>query len=267
MSVLLSPGQKRSFVDDGFLVVRDVVPTVMRDRALRLINAALGEHKPHRVANDVFTGHENCDPLQHAPEILSLLSESPALAIAEQLTEPGALPASRCCQVAVRFPGPDALSEPMKPDTPHLDGIPNRANGLPAGKVFPFSVLVGIYLSDLMAPDSGNFVVWPGSHRAIESHVRAHPEGWFDAEGFGPAPEGLPALELGEPVQVVLRAGDVVLAHYQLAHSVAPNHSPHIRYAVYYRLAHRDINFDWSQLRDMWRCHPALAQFTGRAGG
>ena len=28
---------------------------------------------------------------------------------------------------------------------------------------------------------------------------------------------------MGEPAQVMLRAGDLVLAHYQLAHSVAEN--------------------------------------------
>lgn len=260
MAVLLSPGQKRAFVDDGFLVVRDVVPAVARDRALRMINAALGQQKPDRVVNDVFTGHENCDPLQHSPELLGLLSDSPALSVAEQLTEPGALTASRCCQVASRFPVHDPLSDPKKPAPaiPHLDGIPNRTNGLPPGKLFPFSVLVGIFLSDLAAPDSGNFVVWPGSHRTIESYARACPGGWFDVDGFGPPPEGLPPLELGEPIQVLLRAGDVVLAHYQLAHSVAQNLSPHIRYAIYYRLAHRAINFDWTQLCDIWRCHPAL---------
>ena len=267
MTVLLSSAQKQAFVDDGFLVVRDMVPAVARNRALRMINAALGENKPHRVANDVFTGHENCDPLQHAPEVLSLLTETPALSVAEQLTEPGAIPATRCCQVASRFPQPDPPLKARQPFIPHLDGIPNRANGLPAGKVFPFSLLVGIYLSDLMEPDSGNFVVWPGSHRAIESHARARPEGWFDADGFGPLPEGLPPLELGEPVQVLLGAGDVVVAHYQLAHSVAQNLSPHIRYAVYYRLAHRAVTFDWSQLRDIWRCHPALAEFTSPASG
>jgi ectoine hydroxylase-related dioxygenase (phytanoyl-CoA dioxygenase family) len=46
----------------------------------------------------------------------------------------------------------------------------------------------------------------------------------------------------------MLRAGDLVLAHYQLAHSVAQNLSPQIRYAIHYRLAHRDTRYDWSQV-------------------
>jgi hypothetical protein len=52
-----------------------------------------------------------------------------------------------------------------------------------------------------------------------------------------------------------------VLAHYELPHSVAPNLSPNIRYAVYYRLGHRDVRRNWSQFRDLWRCHPALAHY------
>ncbi|HUJ66967.1 MAG TPA: phytanoyl-CoA dioxygenase family protein [Acidimicrobiales bacterium] len=260
--MLLNAGQKRAFVEDGFLIVPDVVPASARDRALRMINNALGQNQPGRVANYVFSGHENCDPLQHAPEVLGMLTDSPAMSLAEELTEPGRLIAPSCCMVASRFPEGQPLPEPQKPDTPHLDGIPNRTNGLPAGKLFPFSVLVGVYLSDLTRPDSGNLVVWPGSHRTIESYATAHPEGWFDAEGYGPPPIGLPAIEIGEPVQVTLRAGDVVLAHYQLAHSVAQNLSPHIRYAIYYRLAHRDTRYDWSQFRDIWRCHPALGDLT-----
>jgi hypothetical protein len=88
--------------------------------------------------------------------------------------------------------------------------------------------------------------VAPGSHRVIESYARAHPEGWFDAEGSGPPPTGLPEIDLGDDVQLTLRAGDIVLAHYQLAYSATPNLSLNIRYAVYYRLEHRETHSDWS---------------------
>jgi hypothetical protein len=72
---------------------------------------------------------------------------------------------------------------------------------------------------------------------------------------------GLPPLALDNPTELIAGAGDVVLSHYELPHSVAPNLSPNIRYAVYYRLAHRDVRRDWSQFGDLWRCHPALAHY------
>lgn len=93
----------------------------------------------------------------------------------------------------------------------------------------------------------------------MRDDARSNPEGWFDDEGYGPPPMGLPPLELESPTEVVAHAGDVVLTHYELPHSVAPSLSPNIRYDVYYRLGHRDVRRDWSQVADLWRCHPALA--------
>ena len=46
----------------------------------------------------------------------------------------------------------------------------------------------------------------------------------------------MPEVTLPDPVPVTGRAGDAVLCHYQLAHTAGPNTSPHIRYAVYFRL-------------------------------
>jgi ectoine hydroxylase-related dioxygenase (phytanoyl-CoA dioxygenase family) len=251
----LTQEQRRSFVRDGYVVVRDVVSAELRAPALRAINIALGSARAERIANYVFAGHENCDPLQHAPELLDLLTESPAFSLAEQLTEAGNLSADSCCQLATRFPDP---GEGSWFPTPHVDGIPNRTNGLVAGQLYPFSVLVGVFLSDVLVPESGNFVVFPGGHRVVEDYARDHPDGWFDDDGYGP-PEGIPPLLLDRPTEIIARAGDVILTHHQLPHSVAANRSPHIRYAVYYRLVHREVRSDWSQFQDLWRCHPALA--------
>ena len=46
----------------------------------------------------------------------------------------------------------------------------------------------------------------------------------------------MPDIDLGRPEPVLARAGDIVLSHYQLAHAAGPNTSPHVRYAVYFRL-------------------------------
>lgn len=254
----LTANQRKSFVRDGYVIVPDVVSAHLRGPALRAINAALGTAGSERVANYVFSGHEHCDPLQHAAELLDLLTETPAFSLAEQLTEAGALLPVSCCQLATRFPD---LGEPWSLPTPHLDGIPNRTNGLPAGELYPFSVLVGVFLSDVAERQSGNFVVFPSGHGVVQEYARDHRDGWFDDEGYGPPPMGLPPLALEGPTEVIARAGDVVLTHYELPHSVAPNLSPNIRYAVYYRLSHRDVRHNWSQLRELWRCHPALAHY------
>jgi hypothetical protein len=48
--------------------------------------------------------------------------------------------------------------------------------------------------------------------------------------------EGLPYLPISKPHQICAKAGDVILCHYQLAHTISPNTSPNIRYCVYFRL-------------------------------
>jgi hypothetical protein len=117
---------------------------------------------------------------------------------------------------------------------------------VPKGTIQNFTALVGVFLSDVPKPDSGNFTVWRGSHRAYEGYFReAGPQSLLD---------GMPPVEIGEPEQVVAKAGDAVLAHYQLGHGIAGNASPHIRYAVFFRLSHVDHDGQrWESMTDIWR--------------
>jgi hypothetical protein len=54
-------------------------------------------------------------------------------------------------------------------------------------------------------------------------------------------PAGMPALHeklpiVSKPLQIIAEAGDVLVAHSSLPHSVAPNISSSIRYALYFRV-------------------------------
>ncbi len=45
----------------------------------------------------------------------------------------------------------------------------------------------------------------------------------------------------------------MVLAHYLLSHSVAPNASPNVRYAIFFRLTHVDhARQKWESMADPW---------------
>ena len=108
----------------------------------------------------------------------------------------------------------------------------------------------------------GNLAVFPGSHLRLQDYFRAN--GFERVKSLGIA--GLPsAREAGfdrPPEQVGGRAGDVVIANYNLAHLVAPNASPDIRYCVYFRvrtLAHgtRQGHRPESML-DVWADWPGL---------
>jgi hypothetical protein len=123
-----------------------------------------------------------------------------------------------------------------------------------AGTISNFSLLVGVVLADVPGPFTGNLVAFPGSHRQLESVFREQPAVLQTVADRGDAalPRNLP---FREAVQVTARAGDLVLAHYQLAHSIAPNTSPHIRYVVYYRVharAHKPDTYRPEAMRDIW---------------
>lgn len=103
-------------------------------------------------------------------------------------------------------------------------------NGVPKGTIQNFTMLLGVMLSDLPNPYSGNLSVWPGTHHIYEKYFQEHgPEALLN---------GMPPVDLPEPEQMLGNAGDVILCHYQIAHGVAPNVSPHTRYAIYFRLRH-----------------------------
>ena len=82
---------------------------------------------------------------------------------------------------------------------------------------------------------------------------------YFGTEGAAAAlgqPEArFPPVPLPQPpLQLSVAAGDALLAHYLLVHSVAANLGPHVRYAVFFRLL--DQSHDPSStaaLADLWR--------------
>jgi len=138
----------------------------------------------------------------------------------------------RYAQIALRFPKKAAMN-PLKTKifdlfSWHIDGM-ERVFG---GDNHPFSLLLGIALSDQMKPDCGNLRVYPGSHLKMQ-------EPYKKAIAVQ-SPLDMKAVDVGDPVQVLLAPGDIILAHQMLAHGVGINQSPNIRYQIYYRLHHKE---------------------------
>jgi hypothetical protein len=244
--------QKRRLARDGYLQLRGAVPPPRIEAALRVINRSLGERgiPPDRLRE--LRSRTFCPELVGAPEIRALYDETRARALAEAAI--GRVRAPSEGQIALRFPQAQAGST-----VPHIDGMYTPDNGVPAGTLQHFTALLGVYLSDVPGPDAGNFTVWPGSHRLLEAHFRQH--------GTASIVDGFPSLALPPPKPLLGRAGDVVLAHYALAHAGAPNLGPHVRYAVFFRLHHvdheqagtRPLTELWSQWEGMRKVVPAAA--------
>jgi ectoine hydroxylase-related dioxygenase (phytanoyl-CoA dioxygenase family) len=93
---------------------------------------------------------------------------------------------------------------------------------------------VGVYLNDILEENSGNFTVYPGTHMLHADWFKSNPpEALLNEQGYMKA---MPTIQRPPGVQIKAKAGDVIIAHYLLAHSIASNVSPNIRYALYFRI-------------------------------
>jgi len=243
----LSDLQKESFYRDGYLHLPNVVPAPLARAALRAINEDVGRGlDPGRM--EEFYARSFCPELRRSAVIVDLFQASAARELAEGLVGKGALRAPEIGQIALRFPG-CGQGSPLRP---HVDGTHGPKNGVPAGSVHHFTMLAMVALSDAQQDFAGNFTVWPGSHRLYERYFQTHE--------VTDMLRGTPRLsELPTPTQLRVRMGDLVLAHYELGHAGAPNLSPSIRYAVFFRLYHREHDqAGLDILGDLWREYPGV---------
>jgi len=250
---MLTSEQKQAFARDGFLHLHGVIPREKIDQALVHINHWLGnEFDPTQV--EVYRQQSYCPAIREEPIVTGMVSETEVYSMAEELTAPGALHPVKQGQIALRFPDPRRAA---KQPGGHIDGIPNGRNGVPPGTIYSFTTLVGIPLSTVDRDFAGNFCVWPGSHLKLEK--------WFKTQQLTDLLEtGLPKLDYGPPKQVHWEPGDVLFAHHQTVHGIAPNLSPNIRYACFYRLHHvKHEEIREEVVRDIWREYNGVREVVG----
>lgn len=234
---MLSEAQRTEFGARGLVVLRGAVRETLIAAARAKIDASLAADRSVG-RNREYTDRSFCPDLIHDPAIFALLHESGLVGDVEQLFgAPGTARRNDSAQIALRFP--EMKAEPGNWG-PHIDGFPAGINGVPTGTVWRQTALIGVYLSDARE-NMGNLTVWPGSHRAVARAMRS-----FDAPSFLKQ-HGAEALlaaamktDLGAAEQLAVAPGDAVIAHHLLAHGVAWNLSLRLRYAVYFRLLHRD---------------------------
>jgi hypothetical protein len=183
-----------------------------------------------------------CPDLRGEPPIMELLTHSPAKAILDRALGWNEI-AHDGGQIAIRQAH---NTDRRHPPEPHIDGIATGTNGLARGSpISNFTALVGVFLTRVDTEFAGNFTVWPGSHHRLEAYFRER--------GAQAMHEGMPQIELGQPVQLFADPGDVVLCHYQLAHAAAVNLSANDRIAIYFRVWLKDIERRrWELLTNIW---------------
>ncbi len=243
---------RSNFERDGFALFRGAVPEGRVALARRAIGLSLEASASAGRGPSMSDAH-HCPELARDPALLGLLQPVRAnvdVVFGERTHGGGAYATIRRAalaaigrirgeraQIALRFPDGAPSGDPRF--GLHLDGYPTRTNGLPKRRLFRSTVLVGVYLTDVLGPDRGNFVVWPGSHRRYARFFRDLDAPRFLAEhGAEALLERIRAFDAGDPVQLEVRAGDAVIAHHLLGHGTADNLSTQTREAVYFRMVH-----------------------------
>jgi len=238
----LTTNQKREFYERGIVKLPGIVPQELVGQARRAINAYIGAYGIDPAELTRYRAQSYCPGLGAEPPITDLYNATPIRDVAEEMIGAGKIRPVTGGQIALRFP---SLEEAPQAPRPHLDGMYSPTNGVKEGTIANFTALVGVFLSAVPEPYAGNFSYWPGSHRLYEAYFREH----------GPQSllQGLPPVDIGEPEQFTGAAGDAALVHYGLAHGIAGNVSPNIRYAIFFRLSHVDhAQYQWECMTNLW---------------
>ncbi len=235
---VLSDEQLRTFGHEGFVVVRGAVPEAL----LVELDAEVDDLIAARPAPAGKVGfHHYFEHPSALPISERVLREAAVLALAGELVAPLSIGlAFDHIQIATSIPGWD-----HQPGGGHIDGYGIEGQTEPA----TFTLLSGVYLGDESSAGRGNLWVWPGSHLI---HERLFRERGVDAlmdegslGGHACLLDGAPDFGQGQPV--LAQRGDVLLAHYLLAHNQSGNTHDPLRRIVYYRLAATAHRERWSQ--------------------
>ena len=255
---------RNSLEENGFVRVSNLVPEELVLNARREINRMLGQSSksPDTFKAKTFASHPAITDLINRSGVPELLSEMlgphsyvvstfsyPSLAIIPTLEHRYDQGSG---QIALRFPGDMCEDKTSCTSSPanfnnlrkywHIDGCANPF--IPGvtdhyGEIHNFDVLVGVLLSDIPKENSGELCCYTGSHHDLAKYLGSK-DRIKELKKKGnvalPTKESTDKVLKGKVWHGVGKAGDVFLANYMTAHFIAPNTSPNIRYAVYFRI-------------------------------
>lgn len=254
--IVLTLDAKLNFMADGYMILPSIIPSVLVRDAVKFINMQIGvgitnpqlnlRHDP--VTQFASTGTDD-------PRITNLLNETQLVEVIHSLlygeysyNYKSSIVKANGAQIALRYP-----QEGNPPVSPLLNGY--HIDGLDRAQHSTFNLLVGVCLSDTLEDYSGNLGIWPGSHHSIHESIAKHrlparPK-QHEVEETASKLSDIMGMDLGEPLQVKLLAGDAIIVHQKVAHRGMPNYSPHIRNMVYFRLSHEGLNTASNE--EIWR--------------
>jgi ectoine hydroxylase-related dioxygenase (phytanoyl-CoA dioxygenase family) len=203
MTTILTPDQHQFFTDNGYILLSGLVPEpIVEAAATRLSELYEG---------NTFFGVKD-------PAFAACYSESLCRAARELSGNDG--------DFSTYYPVAQTSDREWQSPPPHIDHALEQNNF----NVFPRPMRLAsmFYLSDIR-PHGGGTVVWPGSHKKVEALAQTDVVKY---ERMFHLNNDLPLLDLGEPIELTPKKGDVLFYHYLCAHAGSTNNNPEPRLAI-----------------------------------
>lgn len=267
---------KYDILTDGYTVFRGIIPPDVVDNAVAAIGKMVAESEAFsQPLADRIKNPRSGDPFftsggSNDKAVLALYYCSPIYALVESLLHNEIVSADNKtpfharaggAQIAFRF----SQARPLGAWERKIGGRSWHLDGMDRGTYGPFSLLIGVALSDQSLGNCGNLAVHPGSHHTLKPFLKQYSAA-CDHTGIDPLNTQLiterrmlavalvqqkPILD--EPVEVKLNKGDVVFALHKVAHLGTPNYSDGIRKQVYFRVSHKNLDkIRHAALEDIW---------------
>ena len=217
----LTDEQQQQFINDGYVVVRNLLPAdvVTKTRESIFETTGLRDDDPSTWGSVVLPEAAPLTQACRTREVEEVARELvgdnflPGMSYSPVLELRGEDPVKRGYIPVMAYPkaGP---REFVAPDGFHIDGM-HLVTTWPS-KNF---LVVFAYLCDV-AEYGGATTIRPGSHRQVFEH-------WLRTGDKGNTHP--PDLDYAAPIPMPGRAGDVIFMHYLAVHSGSNNYSDHIR--------------------------------------
>ncbi|KAL7467377.1 hypothetical protein ACHAXS_007619, partial [Conticribra weissflogii] len=213
-SSVLGEDDKEHFKTQGYIILRQAILKEFIDAARHNINWQIGSKG--KVDTKHFPTNLRAKIINHSPILWSALN----ILLGEGNIQPWE--GERRFQIAMRYPHTPyhGTFDPKKYQREYTVPGEKRWHIDCAQCECPFTLLVGIALSDQTEKGSGCLYVYPGTH--LTDEVREYKEDCLGKDkSYSDKSENKP--KMGEPVPVYLEKGDVVLAHAMLPHTASDN--------------------------------------------
>jgi len=232
----LDDGKMAGFFETGYTTLPGLIHPQLVSKAKKISNFWIANK-----STSIFTTQLNelllTGGISSDVDVMGLFYCSPLVHVTQRLVGQREIVAPSLAQIVITSP---ALIQNSKTDelqtqgqSWHVEGFTSTASSLDSFSHSPYTLLIGVALTDI-----SHICIHPGSPILLQESVVqqiSQRNSLFSEIGYSASKPNL-----GLPMQLSLRAGDVFLCTQKMAMQMAANNSDELRIMVFFRISHVD---------------------------